>query len=168
MLKEHYIISQYWRGQRYLDLDLDWDYQNHVVQLSMLKYVANAITFFHHKHPQKPQDRPYPHINTSYGTKAQYSPDVDNSPLLTSADKTFVQEVTGTFRYYARSANVEMLKSLGSIANKEDNPTKNTIKKFTQFLDYYVSHPDAIITYNVSNMALAGHSDASYILGTKA
>ena len=26
MLKEHYNIYQYWKGQRYLGLDLDWDH----------------------------------------------------------------------------------------------------------------------------------------------
>ena len=41
------------------------------------------------------------------------------------------------------------------------------MKKFTQFLDYSASHPDAIITYNSSNMVLAGHSDASDIPETK-
>ena len=25
VLKEHYTISQYWKGQRYLCLDIDWD-----------------------------------------------------------------------------------------------------------------------------------------------
>ena len=61
-----------------------------------------------------------------------------------------------------------MLTALGSIATQQANTTKNTMKKFTQFLDYPPSHPDAIITYNARNMVLSGHSDASYILETKA
>ena len=56
VLKEHYTIYQYWKGRRYLGLDLDWDYQNRFVHLSMLKNVANAIKYFHHKHPRKQQD----------------------------------------------------------------------------------------------------------------
>ena len=36
-----------------------------------------------------------------------------------------------------------------------------------QLLDYAATHPDAIITYSVSNMVLAGHSYASYLSETK-
>ena len=42
------------------------------------------------------------------------------------------------------------------------------MKKVTQFLYYAASHPDAIITYNTSNMVIAGHSDASYLLEKRA
>jgi hypothetical protein len=37
-----------------------------------------------------------------------------------------------------------------------------------QFLDYAVTHPDAIITYQASIMVLAGHSNASYLSETNA
>ena len=60
-----------------------------------------------------------------------------------------------------------MLTTLGSITTQQANPTKNTMKKVTQFLDYSASHPEAIITYNASNMVLAGHSYASYLSETK-
>ena len=129
----------------------------------MLKYVANTIKRFHHKHPQKQQDQPYPQIKPSYRSKAQYSLGAGESPLLTPANKTFVQEVTVTFLYYARYVVAKMLTALGSITNQQANPTKNTIKKVTQFLDYAASHPDTIITCNASNMVLAGQSDASYL-----
>ena len=133
----------------------------------MFKYVANAIKRFHHKHPRKQQDQPYPHIKTIYGAKSQYSPDADDSPLLEPADKKIVQEVTGIFLYYARSVDATMLTYFVSIATQQANPTKNKIKKVTQFLDYSASHPDAIITYHASNMVIAGHSDASYLSETK-
>ena len=87
VLKENYNIYQDWKVQRYLGLDLCWDYQNRVVHLSMFVYVVNAIKRFHQKYPQKPQDQPYPHIKSSYGAKARYSPDVEDSTLLTPADK---------------------------------------------------------------------------------
>ena len=37
------------------------------------------------------------------------------------------------------------------------------MQKVKQFLDYAATHPNAIITYNARNMALAGHSNASYL-----
>ena len=70
VLKEHYTICQDWKGKRCLGLDLGWDYQNRVVHLSILKYVLNAIKYFHHKHPLKPQDQSDPHIKPSYRGKS--------------------------------------------------------------------------------------------------
>ena len=40
--------------------------------------------------------------------------------------------------------------------------------KAKYLLDYAVSHPDAILTYNASYMVLAAHSDASYLTEPKA
>ena len=168
VLKKHYAISQDWEGKRYLGLDLDWDYTKRQVHLSMLNYVADAIKRFHHEQPRKPEDQPYPHVKPNYGAKTQYATNEDTSPLLSKADKKFVQEVTGTFLYYARAVDTTMLTALGSIATQQANPTENTMKKVKQFLDYAASHPDAIVTYHASDMVLAGHSDASYLSETKA
>jgi len=68
-----------------------------------------------------------------------------------------------TFLYYGRAVDVTMLPALRAIASTQTNPTEETMKKTTQFLDYAASHPDAIITYKASKMVLAMHSDASYL-----
>jgi hypothetical protein len=60
-----------------------------------------------------------------------------------------------------------MLTALGFIATQQANPTKNTIIKVKQFLDYAFTHPDAIATYQASDMVLAAHSDASYLSEAK-
>ena len=80
VLREHYNISSNWNGKRYLGLDLYWDYYNHKVYLPMLGYVAEALTRFRQKHPQKPQDLPYLNIKPTYGTKAKYKEAADKSP----------------------------------------------------------------------------------------
>ncbi len=51
---------------------------------------------------------------------------------------------------------------------QQANPTQNTKKLVHQFLDYATTHPDAIITYQASDMVLTGHSDASYLSETNA
>ena len=56
-----------------------------------------------------------------------------------------------------------MLPALGTLATQQASPTENTLIKIKQFLDYAATHPDAIVTYNASDMVLAGHSDASYL-----
>ena len=78
-------------------MDIDWDHTNHEIHLSILSYVQDALTRFRHARPRKLQDQPYPHVKPTYGAKVQYATDADPSPLLTPAQKKFVQEVTGTF-----------------------------------------------------------------------
>ncbi len=61
-----------------------------------------------------------------------------------------------------------MLPALGSVAAQQANPMQNTKKLVHQFLDYAATHPDAIITYQASDMVLAGHSNAFYLSETNA
>ena len=61
-----------------------------------------------------------------------------------------------------------MLVALSAIAADQAAPTELTLEKTLYFLDYVVSHPDAILTYEKSSMALAGHSDVSYFTEPKA
>ena len=80
-------------------MDIDWDYTNRKIHLSMLSYVQDALTRFRHAWPRKLQDQPYSHVKPTYGAKAKYATDAYPSPLLTPLQKKFVQEVTGTFLY---------------------------------------------------------------------
>ena len=168
VLRKDYTISCDPDGKRYLGLDLDWDYETRIVYLSMLDYVKAAIARFQHKPPRKPQDQPHLHVKPKYGATKQYAPDDDDSPLLDQAGQKFVQEVIGTFLYYARAVDLTMLPALGSIATQQAQPTHRTLAKVKLFLDYAATHPDAIITYRASDMVLVGHSDASYLSESKA
>ena len=59
-----------------------------------------------------------------------------------------------------------MITALGYIADHQTNPTEQTVQKFKQLLDNAASHPYAVLTYQSSEMVLAGHSDASYLFKT--
>ena len=61
-----------------------------------------------------------------------------------------------------------MIALMGTISTQLVNPTRDTMKKVTQFIDYSASHNDTITTYKASDMGLAVHSDASYLYETKA
>ena len=87
VLRGHYKILSDWKGKKCLGLDLDWDYENRKVHLSMLRYVAESLTTFRHKHPRKPQDKLYPHIKPNYGAKAQYTEATDESPPLSKTNQ---------------------------------------------------------------------------------
>ena len=162
-LNKTYKTSSEWEGKRYIGLTLEWDYINRFLHVSMPGYCDKACQRFQHTRPTKPQHQPYPHVEPTYGAKQQFAQDDDQSPTLSKEDKTFIQEVVGVFLYYARAVDCTMLAALGSLASQQANPTENTMKKVKQFLDYAVTHPDAIITYRASNMVLFGHSDASYL-----
>ena len=61
-----------------------------------------------------------------------------------------------------------MLTALSSLAAEQANPTKRTMEKTLQFLDYAASQNDAVVTYHKSDMILAVHIDASYLSEPKA
>jgi hypothetical protein len=103
-----------------------------------------------------------------YGATKQHAETIDTSPPLSKEGKKYVEDVVGTFLYYARCVNSTMLTALGSIATQQANPNKNTMIKVKQFLDYAFTHPNAIVTYQASDMVLTAHSDASYLSEAKA
>ena len=70
--------------------------------------------------------------------------------------------------YHARTVDPTMLVALSAIAADQAAPTKNTIEKVEQLLDYAVSQEDVVIIYHASDMVLAIHSDASYLSEPKA
>ncbi len=78
---------------------------------------------------QKPRHQPYPHVKPNYGAKVQYTEDTDTLALLPPKDKKFIQEVIGTFVYYARYVDRAMLAALGFIVTQQANSTKNRMKK---------------------------------------
>jgi hypothetical protein len=92
----------------------------------------------------------------------------DASQPLTKEGKKRIQQILGTFLFYARAVDGTMLTALSSIATAQANPTEATMKKAEQFLDYAATHPNAIVTYRASNMVLGIHSDASYLSETGA
>jgi hypothetical protein len=127
-------------------MNLDWDYTGCAVHVFMLDYVPEALARFQHKPPRTPQHQPYPHIKPTYCATAQYTKDVDTIPLLDKEGIKYIQEVIGTFLYYACCVNSTMLTALGSLVTQQANPTTNTKKLVHQFLDYVATHPNAIIT----------------------
>ena len=83
----------------------------------------------------------------TYGAKIQYATKIDATPKVDEDKKKFIQQVTGTFLYYARAVNCTMLCALGSLASQQANPTQKTMERVRQFLDYAASNPDAVITF---------------------
>ena len=93
VLRKHYTISTDKKGKHYLGIDLNWDYECHVVHLSMLSYVPQACKQFNHPMPRRAHNQPHPLMKPKYGTAKRFSPDADTLPLLDADGKKYVQEV---------------------------------------------------------------------------
>ena len=77
--------------------------------------------------------------------------------------KKIIQEVSGTFLYYARAVNITMLMALSTIEMKQLAQMTTTPKNTSQLLDYAMTNNKVMIMYKASNMVLSVHSNASYL-----
>ena len=168
VVQKYYKCSFDLEGERYCGLTIKWDYEGKKVHLSMPGYVTNALKRFQHPPPRILQDQPHPHVQKNYGAKVQHAKEPDLAPPLDKAGKKFIQEVTGVFLFHARAVDATMLTPLSALASEQAAPTERTMQKCLQFLDYASSQEEAILTYRASDMKLAIHSDASYLLEPKA
>jgi hypothetical protein len=89
-LKEDYDISEDWKGEKYIGLTLEWDYEKREVHLSMPGYISKARKEFGHEMPTRRQDSPFPNIPPKYGAKVQYAEQPDDSSLLDKEGKKFI------------------------------------------------------------------------------
>ena len=163
VLQQDYTIDIDWEGTRYIGLTLDWDYEKRKVHLSMPGYILKALVRFAHEAPNKPQNQPHPHTERKFGATIQYAKAPDESARLPPEGKTFIQQVLGVLLYYGRAVDATVLVALSSIASAQETPTELTKSLVKWLLDYVATHPDAILTYEKSDMILTVHSDASYL-----
>jgi hypothetical protein len=105
-------------------MDIDWDYEQQKVHVSMLEYVPKVLMRFQHKAPSTPQHQLYPQVKPIYDATRQYAEASNTLELLSKENKTYIQEVIGTFLYYARCVDSSMLPALGTLATQQATPTK--------------------------------------------
>ena len=161
-IKKHYDVTVDREGREYLKTELDWDYKNRKVHLSMKPYLEKALRQFDNLVPTQRRDSPYPHVEPKYGAKQQFA-DYDTSKRVGKDEQTHVQKVTGKFNYYSRAVDPTMLCPLSALAAQQSKPTENTMQRTQHFLDYAATQEPAVTTYRASDMVLAIHSDAGYL-----
>jgi len=125
-------------------------------------------TYHNYINPNKPQYCPYTPNPIAYGKDNQATTPGDTSPLLDATGKRRIQQIVGSFLYYARAVDPTILIALSAIAAQQSAPTEEKLARVNQFLDYMWTHPDAKIRYRASDMILNLHSDASYLSAPKA
>jgi len=149
-------------GKESVKIELDWDYTNKKVHLSMKPYLDKALRQFDNVAPTKRQQSPYPHVEPKYGAKQQFA-EYDESDPVNDADKMQIQKITGNFLWYGHGVDGTILTPLSAIAAKQSKPTVNTAQRSQQIMDYLATQEPAVITYRKSDMVLAVHSDASQL-----
>ncbi len=147
VLQKYYTISVDWEGKKYVGLTIDWDYDGREVHLSMPNYVEKALKRFGHTKPKKRQNQPHEHIPPNYGVKQQVTKQEDESPPLSKQEQQFVRQVIGTFLFYARGVDGTLITPLSAIAGEQAKPTKKTMERVMQLMDYIASQEDAVLTY---------------------
>ena len=66
------------------------------------------------------------------------------SPPATEKEKKCVQQVLGSFLYYARAVDSTITEALNAIAEEHANPTQRTLQRVHQILNYMHTHPMAV------------------------
>jgi hypothetical protein len=161
-LEEHYTVAMDWTGSLFCGINLDWNYPERIVTLSMPQYVPKALLKFQHPPPVSPQHQPYKNVPIQYGAKIQRVA-IDTSEPLSPAAIKRVQDIVGTLLYYGRAVDPTLLTALSAIAARQTKGTKAVAAACQQLLDYVATHPNAGIRYKACDMILAVHTDASYL-----
>ena len=147
-----------WIGSLYCGITLDWHYEKQYVDIAMPNYAPKKLLTYGRPPPKRAQHTSFEPRPRNYGAKS----DIHEDPgkLLGDSDKKYVQQVLGSFLYYARAIDMTILLALNDIATQQAKPTESTMKRVRQLLDYMAMHPKAIIRFRTSNMILNIHSDA--------
>eukprot|EP00804_Cyclotella_cryptica_P022238 CCRYP_017928-RA/>CCRYP_017928-RA protein AED:0.26 eAED:0.26 QI:0/0/0/1/1/1/3/0/814 len=72
-IKKHYDVTVDKDGKEYLKIEIDWDYKNRKVHLSMKPYLEKALRQFDNLVPTQRRDSPHPHVEPKYGAKQQFA-----------------------------------------------------------------------------------------------
>ena len=90
------------------------------MDISIPVYVKYTLHKFQHPTPTMPQHSPHQWTEPKYGSTAtQLTHSIYNSPALNKDEASNVEEVVGTFFYYACAVDPEILVTLNTIAAEQ-------------------------------------------------
>ena len=162
-LEQYYEVSVDWEGKLFCGVTLDWNYKKGHVDLSVPGYVQRKLTKYQHPKPTKPQHSPYLSAPIQYGAKVQSPVPSDTTALLSDSQIKHIQDIVGSFIWYARACDPTLTAALSAIGARQSKATAAVQKAAHHLLDYLATHPNAAIRYHASDMILAFDTDASYL-----
>ena len=130
-LRENYKIIEDWTGELYVGITLNWDYKNRTLDLSMPNYVSKALHKFQYPAPYCPEHAPHNLAKPAYGQRQQFVTPHDDSDPLDQDGINSVQQVVGTFLYYARAINSTAMVAINSISGEQAKATENSKKGYS-------------------------------------
>ena len=163
-LRNKFEVTVDWDGKNYCGLDINWNYKDGWVEISMPRYIPKMLLKFNHPKYKTPQHAPHTWNVPAYGQKIQYAPEHDTSEKLDKKGTTLIQSITGSVLYQARALDPFSLVALTEIGTKQAKPTEATKKKTKMLLDYCATYPNTKIRYYASDMLLHVDSDAAYLV----
>jgi hypothetical protein len=95
-LKKYYDVKVNPEGKELVKIELDWDYKNKKVHLSMKPYLNKSLHQYNNVIPTKRQNSPYPHVEPKYRAKKQFA-EYDESDPVGDDEKKHIQKVNGKF-----------------------------------------------------------------------
>ena len=98
-----------------------------------------------------------------YGQYIQYPDPLYEAEYLSDKETNLIQQVCGTFLYYAINIYSTILPALSKISSEHPKAKKNTVKQVANLLKYLASNPNAEIQYRASGTQLSTHYDMSYL-----
>lgn len=161
-LQELYEITIDWTGSKYLGIVIAYDRLARTIHLSMPQYVENALDRFGAK-DLPGADSPMKYSPPPYGLAKQQLTTIDTSAALPDERKHRIQQIVGTFLYYARAVDPTMLTAVNKIASMQAAPTEQVELAAQRLLSYAKKWPNAALLIKPSEMILHAHSDASYL-----
>lgn len=156
-----------WTGTKYLGLTINHDTTNRTLTISMPDYVNKSLKRFQYDFTRKPKHSPGIAPTILYGNRLPQPPmAADTSPLLSPEKCKWLQQVIGTFLYYARAVDPTILCEISKLASRQSTATEQIEQQTLRLLDYLAMYPNASIVYRPSKMILRSISDAAYLTET--
>ena len=94
--------------------------------------------------------------------------EVIDIPTFTKKQIHLIQQINGTFLYYARAINSTMMHAPNDLALQVIVGTMKTEEAQECFLNYCAINPYASIVYYASHMIIRADTDAAYLVASKA
>ena len=85
----------------------------------MPNYVTKALNKFQHPTPKRDQYAPHQWTRPNYGATKQLATPLDTSPPILDLKKCRIQQIIGTFLYYARTVDCTILPALNTLAEQQ-------------------------------------------------
>ena len=127
-LRTNYKISIDYDGKNSYGVQLDWNYNEGYVDISIPLYVHKALKTYSHPSPVRLQYSPHLWNRPVCGNTLQVAPTENNESIMDKQRKRWIQLVVETFLYYGQAVEPTVLTARNDMATMQLKPKINTIK----------------------------------------